>query len=142
MLLFCSRFYLLWKRRLIYCFLADSSVSYGGKTTTKTKKTKKNKTKKHDCNITKLIVRLCSGKTLTMLSMCVGLLEKAWLKSQSHHFSRLMTKPTKCLCNQRRLRSAWASAQSDQSLRCTRSAWASAQSDQSLCCPHEESLGL
>ena len=36
-----------------------------------------------------------------------------------------MTKPTKWLCAQRRLRSAWASAQSDQSLRC----------------PHEEALG-
>ena len=36
-----------------------------------------------------------------------------------------MTKPTKWLCAQRRLRSAWASA----------------QSDQSLCCLHEESLG-
>ena len=32
--------------------------------------------------------------------------------------SRDMTKPTKWLCAQRRLRSAWASAQSDQSLRC------------------------
>ena len=30
-----------------------------------------------------------------------------------------MTKPTKWLCAQRRLSSAWASAQSDQSLRCT-----------------------
>ena len=36
-----------------------------------------------------------------------------------------MTKPTILLCAQQRLRSAWASAQSDQSLRC----------------PHEESLG-
>ena len=36
-----------------------------------------------------------------------------------------MTKPTKLLCAQRRLRSAWASVQSDQSLRC----------------PHEETLG-
>ena len=36
-----------------------------------------------------------------------------------------MTKPTKCLCAQRRLRSAGASS----------------QSHQSLCCPHEESLG-
>ena len=67
MLLFCSRVYLLWKRRLIYCFLVDSSVSY-------------EKKKIHDCNFTKLIVRLCSGKTLTMLSMWFGLLEKAWLK--------------------------------------------------------------
>ena len=39
--------------------------------------------------------------------------------------SRLLTKPTKWLCAQRKLRSAWASAQSDQSLRC----------------PNEESLG-
>ena len=31
--------------------------------------------------------------------------------------SRDMTKPTKWLCAERRLRSAWASAQSDQSLR-------------------------
>ena len=41
------------------------------------------------------------------------------------YMSRDMTKPTKWLCAQRRLRSAWASAQSDQSLRCS----------------HEESLG-
>ena len=41
------------------------------------------------------------------------------------YMSRDMTKPTKWLCAQQRLRSAWASAQSDQSLRC----------------PHEESLG-
>ena len=34
------------------------------------------------------------------------------------HLSRLMTKPTKWLCAQRTLRSTWASAQSDQSLRC------------------------
>ena len=40
-------------------------------------------------------------------------------------FVRDMTKPTMWLCSQRRLRSAWASAQSDQSLHC----------------PHEESLG-
>ena len=33
--------------------------------------------------------------------------------------SCLVTKPTKWLCAQRRLRSAWASAQSDQSLRCS-----------------------
>ena len=32
--------------------------------------------------------------------------------------SRNMRKPTKWLCPQRRLRSAWASAQSDQSFRC------------------------
>ena len=43
----------------------------------------------------------------------------AWI-----HMSRLMTKPTMWLCAQRRLRSAWASAKSDQGLRC----------------PHEECL--
>ena len=41
------------------------------------------------------------------------------------HMSRDMTKPTKWVCAQRRLRSVWASAQSDQSLHCQ----------------HEESLG-
>ena len=35
------------------------------------------------------------------------------------YMSRDMTKPTKWLCAQRRLRSAWASAQSNQSLRCS-----------------------
>ena len=45
-----------------------------------------------------------------------------WVKV---HMSRDMTKPTKWLCAQRRHRSAWVSAQSDQSLRC----------------PHEEALG-
>ena len=39
-------------------------------------------------------------------------------KSLKGKMSRDMTKPTKWLCTQRRLRSAWASAQSDQSLRC------------------------
>ena len=37
----------------------------------------------------------------------------------SLYLSHLMTKPTKWLCAQRRLRSAWASAQSDQSSLCT-----------------------
>ena len=43
----------------------------------------------------------------------------------ANKISHDMTKPTKWVCAQRRLRSAWASA----------------KSDQSLCCPHEESLG-
>ena len=80
MLLFCSWFFLLWKRPLIYCFLADSSVSYGKQKQNNNNNNNKKKKKKHDCNITILIVRLCSGKTLTMLSMWFGLLEKAWLK--------------------------------------------------------------
>ena len=44
---------------------------------------------------------------------------------QKGQMSRDMTKPIKWLCDQRRLRSVWASAQSDQSLRC----------------PHAERLG-
>ena len=36
----------------------------------------------------------------------------------SQYLSRLVTKPTKWQCAQRRLRSAWASAQSDQSSLC------------------------
>ena len=47
------------------------------------------------------------------------------MKNYSRQKSRDMTKPTKWVCVQRRLRSPWASAQSDQSLRC----------------PHEESYG-
>ena len=45
--------------------------------------------------------------------------------TDKNQISHDMTKPTKWLCAQGRLRSAWASAQSDQSLRC----------------PYEESLG-
>ena len=41
---------------------------------------------------------------------------RAWLLWD--YLNRDMTKPTKWLCAQRRLRSAWAFAQSDQSLRC------------------------
>ena len=43
----------------------------------------------------------------------------------NHHMNHLITKPTNGMCTQRRLRSAWATA----------------QSDQSLCCLPEESLG-
>ena len=45
--------------------------------------------------------------------------------SLTTHLRHNMTKPTKWVCGPQRLRSAWASTQSDQSLRC----------------PHEESLG-
>ena len=40
------------------------------------------------------------------------------LRKLKTNLSHLMTKPTKWLCAQRRLRSAWASAQSDQSSLC------------------------
>ena len=63
----------------------------------------------------------------------IGLLMNQTKKHKHHSYgmfkkdtvSRLMTKPTKRLYAQRRLRSAWASARSVQSLRC----------------PYEESLG-
>ena len=51
--------------------------------------------------------------------------ESCFNADYSTKLSRLTTKPTKLVCAERRLRSAWASAQSDQSLRC----------------PHEETLG-
>ena len=50
---------------------------------------------------------------------------RVYNRNKHKHMSRLMTKPIIWLCAQRRLRSAWESAQSDPSLRC----------------PHEESLG-
>ena len=45
-------------------------------------------------------------------------LHRYWLTEKKSQMSHLMTKLTKWLCAQWRLRSAWASAQSDQSLRC------------------------
>ena len=70
-----------------------------------------------------------------------------------------MTKPTKWVCAQRRLRSAWASAQSDHSLRCPHdkawvlscslstqrrlwSDWADDQADLSLRWVHSHFVGL
>ena len=70
-----------------------------------------------------------------------------------------MTKPTKWLCAERRLRSAWASTQSDQSLRCLHeetlvlsypwsaqprlwSDWADAQADLSLRWAHTHFVGF
>ena len=55
----------------------------------------------------------------------------------SRYMSHNMTKPTKWVCAQRRLRSAWASAQSDQCLRCALPLWVA--KDPSFL--HESSLG-
>ena len=63
-------------------------------------------------------------------------------------FLSSLPKPAKWLYTHRRLRSAWASCnccQNQQNDLCAqprlRSAWTSTQSDQSIRCPHEESLG-
>ena len=72
--------------------------------------------------------------------------------------SRLVTKPTKWVCAQRRLRSAWASAQSDQSSLCAQWVakdpsflhadskdwldWADAQADLSLRWAHNHIVGF
>ena len=53
-----------------------------------------------------------------------GFVSERFLKNLIFLFHSYMTKPTQWVCFQRRLRSAWASAQSDQSLHC----------------PHEETL--
>ena len=75
------------------------------------------------------------------------------------HLSRLVTKPTKWVCPQWRLRSVWASPQSDQSLRCPHEetlvlsyplsaqrrlwpAWADAQADLSLRWAHTHFVGF
>ena len=58
------------------------------------------------------------------------------ISSQGEYMSLLMTKPTKWLCAQRRLRSAWASALSDQSLLCTQ--WV-AKDPSFLCADSEDS---
>ena len=88
------------------------------------------------------LIRLgrCPGWSESFFAGCVSHFVgfvMLWLNlySQSHaytfiylvfqHLSRLMTKPTKWVWAHRRLRSAWASTQSDQSLRC----------------PNEETLG-
>ena len=61
-----------------------------------------------------------------MYTICWRITEK-WITfwTNTRKMSRLVTKPTKWLCAQRSLRSTWASAQSDQSLRC----------------PHEQKIG-
>ena len=82
-----------------------------------------------------------------------------WTLMRHLQMSRLMTKPTIWLCTQRRLRSAWASAQSDQSLRCPLEEswvisyplstqrrlwldWADAQADSSLRWAHSHFVGF
>ena len=56
-----------------------------------------------------------------------------------HDLSGLVTKPTKWLCTQRRLRSAWASAQSDQSSLCAQ--WV-AKDPSFLCADSDPSIRL
>ena len=63
---------------------------------------------------------------MTIFITVIPILMRLFTFFVSNYTSRDMTKPTKWVCAQRRLRSACASAQSDRSLRC----------------PHEEPLGL
>ena len=56
-------------------------------------------------------------RSWTQDKLCPKHLRETHPRATENHLSRrLMTKPTKWLCAQRRLRSAWASTQSDQSL--------------------------
>ena len=85
----------------------------------------------------KLIMMLCNQclyiwhQVLLMVDIVCFLtvINTSFCETNNHvstlEMSRLVTKPAQWLCAQWRLRSAWASAQSDQSLRCA----------------HEESLG-
>ena len=61
----------------------------------------------HTSTCTSTLVTMAEIQPINHKSFCFG-----------HQMSCDMTKPTMWLCAQRRLRSAWASAQSDQSLRC------------------------
>ena len=76
---------------------------------------KKKKKKKNQINF-------ATGPGLTHKTAIynIGLpeLQNSGSKFLINHLSRDMTKPTKWLFAQRRLRSAWVSAQSDQGLRC------------------------
>ena len=85
----------------------------------------------------------------TLFKCLVSHLIAAW----TNILSRDMTKPTKWLCAQRKPRSAWASAQSDQSLRCALklsscgqrrlwSDWEDAQADLSFRWAHSHFVGF
>ena len=87
------------------------------------------------CEIIRRSTSFCSERDSThvwsspistsVTSLTSSCLVGSWFFMPSSEMSRDVTKPTKRVCAQRRLRSAWAFAQSDQILRC----------------PHEESLG-
>ena len=72
------------------------------------------------------LIWIFAGRTLILLILsrggsyylCMSTPFTGMYGKQQNKLSRLMTKPTKWVCAQQRLRSAWASAQSDQSLRC------------------------
>ena len=83
-------------------------------------------TQNYDCCLTKVLDILPQSFT-DLVNNMVCIYCTVWLfaiceKCESFlyisYMSRLVTKPTKWVCAQRRLRSAWASTQSDQSLRC------------------------
>ena len=97
------------------------------------------------------------GGWFTLSKFLIKVRVQSWLTLIK--MSRDMTKPTKWVCAQRRLRSAWASAQSDQSLRCAHekrlvlsyplsaqrrlwSDWAHAQADLSLRLAHSHFVGF
>ena len=75
-----------------------------------------------ECQTVQTLVRLLGQKEQFDLGLH-GVPRSVCSNTQNHYIdklylSRLMTKPTMWLCAQRRLRSAWASAQSDQSSLC------------------------
>ena len=80
-----------------------------------------------ECRIadTPSLTSLQKLQSVASLKEQVPVLNRMECEGSGNEMSRLMTKPTMWLCAQRRLRSAWASALSDQSLRC----------------PHDDSLG-
>ena len=66
--------------------------------------------------------RLKSKLNFVIMLTCI-LVKKTGTWKKYSKTSRIRTKPTKWPCAQRRLRSAWASTQSDQTLRCALNGW-------------------
>ena len=84
-------------------------------------------------SISKLIISLVLAdwwESCSLFAKCMSLINFEALHCLAWHLSHLMTKPTKWLCAQRRLRSACASTQSVDSE--DWSDWAHAQADLSL----------
>ena len=115
-------------------FCGGSGMLIRKKTTKNNNNKKKKKTQSRVLHVTALqnidlsrfkwlLLALCN-KNIFQWNVYRGITRNN-LKNKEEKMSRDMTNPTKWVCDQRRLRSAWASTQSDQSLRC----------------PHEESSG-
>ena len=98
---------------LVFCFQLLLDAHYGCQSSVK------------NIRIMHVQTKTCSETERTKLAWKLKMSNNYSLKSSRNNrnqmnaqLSRDMTKPTKWVCTQRRLRSAWASAQTDQSSLC------------------------